>query len=156
MAFGTVLFKCLMNGYDFIIPALSMPVMPVVYYGLRSGWDRRIFSGGCRFFSWPCSLAVAVSILILAAKLQISEGSFMGGIASIFSTFGRRTFADPSLYPLYAESLQANPWSVLWTYISEDTAIGVLGLRFLDLIVLFGIVTAGYLVLDAFKKGSAR
>jgi hypothetical protein len=152
VALGTVLFKCLMNGYDFIIPALSMPVMPVVYYGLRSGWNRWTFLKRMSILCAAMLVAVAVSILILAAKLQISEGSFMGGIASIFSTFGRRTYADPSLYPLYAESLQANPWSVLWTYISEDTAIGVLGLRFLDIIVLFALVTASYLGFDRVKK----
>ena len=42
VVFGSVLFKCLMNGYDFIIPALSMPVIPFVYYAVRDRWSRSL------------------------------------------------------------------------------------------------------------------
>jgi hypothetical protein len=154
LAFGSMLFKCLMNGYDFIIPTLAMTTVPMVYYGLCNGWDKRKFLQRFVILSLALLAAILASILILAAQLRVSEGSFPGGIASILSTFSRRTYGDPSLYPLYAESLKANPLSVLWTYIAHDTAINLLGLRFLDLILIFAVFTALYFILDRIKKGN--
>jgi preprotein translocase subunit SecG len=147
LAFGSLLFKCLMNGYDFVVPALAMPFIPLLYYGFRDGWGRSTFVKRLAALALALLAAVFISILILAAQLQISEGSFAGGIASILGTFGRRTYGDPNLYPLYAVSLEANPWSVLWTYISQDTAINLLGLRFLDLIIIFAIFSVIYVIL---------
>jgi hypothetical protein len=136
-----------MNGYDFVVPALAMPFIPLLYYGFRDGWGRSTFVKRLAALALALLAAVFISILILAAQLQISEGSFAGGIASILGTFGRRTYGDPNLYPLYAVSLEANPWSVLWTYISQDTAINLLGLRFLDLIIIFAIFSVIYVIL---------
>jgi hypothetical protein len=152
VAFVSMLFKCLMNGYDFIIPTLAMTTVPLVYYGLRNGWDRSKFLQRFALLSLALLSAVSASILILAAQLAVSEGSFLGGMASILSTFGRRTYGDPSLYPLYAESLKADPFSVLWTYLVKDTAINLLGLRFLDLIVIFAVFTVLYMILDRRKR----
>jgi hypothetical protein len=152
VAFGAVLFKCLMNGYDFIIPALSMPIIPVVYYGLRSGPSLTTLLGRVASTVAALAAAIAASMLILATQLQVSEGSLLGGLTSIFSTFGRRTYADPTLFPSYAESLRANPWSVLWTYISEDTAVQVLRLRFLDVIIFFALISVAYLILGALRS----
>jgi hypothetical protein len=97
--------------------------------------------------------AVTVSIAVLALQLQISEGSFVGGLGSILSAFSRRTYADPVLFPAYAESLRANPWTVLWTYIAEDRAIGVLGVRYLDLILLTAVITLLYLAAERMRPG---
>ena len=146
LGFGSILFKCLMNGYDFIIPALSMPFIPFVYYAVRHRWDGGQFMRGLVILLIAVLTAVVVSLSILAMQLQISEGSLAGGFTSILNTFGRRTYADPDLFPAYAESLRASPWSVLWTYVSEDTAIGVLGLRFLDILIIFGGITVLYAV----------
>jgi hypothetical protein len=162
VAFGTILFKCLMNGYDFIIPALSMPAIPVIYYGIRVGWSRPRFVRRLLVLGIAMTAAVVISILILAVQLQASEGSLGAGLASIFSTLSRRTYADPTLYPSYAESLRANPWSVLWTYISEDLAIAPLSISFLDLIVVYAALTGLYLLverirrLDTADRGKAR
>lgn len=153
LAFGLMLFKSLVNGYDFIIPALAMPTVPLIYYGLRNQWDRSKFIRRFLLLSLALLAAIIVSILILAAQLQVSEGSFAGGLASILSTFARRSYGDPTLYPGYAESLKADPLSVLWTYISKDTAINVLGLNFLTVIIIFVIFTVLYVILDKMKKG---
>jgi len=154
VGFAIVLFKCLMNGYDFIVPAISMPVVPLIYYGFREGWGRLQFLRRLSILSLALLAAIVTSILILAMQLRISEGSFAGGLASVISTFSRRTYADPGLYPQYAESLEANPWSVLWTYISEDLAIEALGLSFLDIIIIFAVVTATYVCFDRFSRRS--
>lgn len=151
LVFLTVFFKCMMNGYDFIIPALSMPVIPAIYYGFRSGWDRPLFTSRLAHILLAILAAVMASLVILAAQLQVSENNIWGGFASIFNTFSRRSYGDPSLFPAYADSLRANPLSVLWTYIADDTAIQVLGLRFLDIIILFAAATALYLVLERLR-----
>jgi hypothetical protein len=147
VAFAGILFKCLVNGYDFIIPALSMPVIPLVYYALRDGWHGKAVARQSAILILGMGAAVAVSILILAVQLRASEGSFIGGLSSIFSTFNRRTYADPDLFPAYAESLQANPWLVLWTYFTDDSAIGVLGITFGHLAGVLAAVTGAYIVL---------
>jgi hypothetical protein len=146
VGFTSILFKCIMNGYDFIIPALAMPAVPFAYYAIRDHWDRDRLLRASITLMLSMFAAVGVSLAMLAIQLQVSEGSFAGGIASILNTFGRRTYADPELFPAYAESLSASPWSVLWTYIYEDTAMGVLGLRFLDVLLIFAGITLLYTV----------
>ena len=84
------------------------------------------------------------------------SGTFGQAVGTLLATLSRRTYGDPSQFPLYAESLKANPFSVLWTYLSQDTAIAVLGLRFLDLIVIFAAFTLIYLLLDKRQKGQLR
>jgi hypothetical protein len=152
VAFGSMLFKCLMNGYDFIIPALCMPVIPFVYYAVRNRWSRTLFVRRSAILLVSLAVAVATSLLVLALQLRVTEGNFMGGIGSLLSTFGRRTYADPGAFPAYADSLAANPWTVLWTYISEDTAIEVLNLRFLDIIIAFAVASVGYVLFDALNR----
>lgn len=147
VAFSAILFKCLVNGYDFIIPALSMPVIPLAYYAFRDGWHSKIVARQSAALILGLGAAVAVSILILAVQLQASEGSFIGGVSSIFSTLSRRTYADADLFPAYAESLQASPWLVLWTYLAEDSAIGVLGITFGQLAGVLATMTGAYFVL---------
>lgn len=154
LAFAGLLFKCLMNGYDYIIPALAMPTVPLVYYALRSGWGGPKFLKRFLIVAAAMLLAVLVSLFILAAQLGVSEGGFWGGLASIFSTFGRRTYGQANLYPGNEAGLEADTWSVLWTYISKDTAINVLGLNFLSIIIIFAAFTAVYLFFDKFKNGA--
>jgi hypothetical protein len=139
-----------MNGYDFIIPALSMPAIPLVYYGFRDGWRLRTFLKRLTILGVALAAAALISILILALQLQTSERGFGSGLASVIGTFSRRTYADPSLFPLYAESLTANPWSVLWTYIADDSAVELLGLRFLDMIGILAAVTVIHVAVDRF------
>ena len=114
-------------------------------------------NASCSPIHSPCSEQLRppllVSVAVLALQLQVSEGGFRGGLWSILSTLGRRTYASPDLFPAYAESLRANPWSVLWTYIAEDNAIGILGVRFLDLILVALGITVLYLVLQRLKPG---
>ena len=43
VVFGSMLFKCLTNGYDFIIPALSMPVILLSTMQCGISWPRREF-----------------------------------------------------------------------------------------------------------------
>ena len=116
VVFGGVLFKCLTNGYDFIIPALAMPVIPFVYYAARDSWSRNLLAKTALGLFAGIAAAVGVSLVVLALQLQLSEGSFVGGLARI-STHLAAHVRQSRLFPAYAESLRANPWSVVWTYI---------------------------------------
>jgi hypothetical protein len=144
-----ILFKCLVNGYDFIIPALSMPVVPLAYYAVRDRWLPVHFIRRASLMLLGMAVAIGVSIAVLAGQLQISEGTFWGGLSSIVGTLARRTyFADANLLPEYVSAVASTPESaVLWTYLSQDSAIALLGLRFLDLLGIFAGVTIAYWIL---------
>ncbi len=152
MGFGSILLKCMMNGYDFIIPALSMPVIPLLYYGFRERWDSRLFARRLGVLLLAAGAAVAVSVLILGAQLRVSEGSFAGGLMSIVRTLSRRSYGDPSMFPGYEASLEASPWSVLWTYVADDTAIYLLNVNFLELIAVFVAFTLLYIGVDRWRR----
>ena len=152
--FAGILWKCMINGYDFIIPALAMPLVPLVYYGFREGWGPRLFGRRLGALILSVAAAVIVSLLILSAQLRVSEGSFAGGLISIFRTLSRRSYGDPSMFPGYEASLEASPWSVLWTYIAKDTAISVLGINFLQLMIGFAAFTLLFAGLDRWRPFS--
>jgi len=149
VAFTGILFKCLMNGYDFVIPALSMPFAPLLYYGVRDGWPRGHFLRRSSVVLLAAAAAITVSIAVLAGQLQASEGTFWGGVSSIVGTLGRRTYyADPTVLREYVNAVTSTPLSaVLWTYLTQDAAIARFGLRFLDVIGIFAGVTIAYRIL---------
>ncbi len=152
VGFGGILCKCMVNGYDFIIPALAMPVIPVLYYAFRERWEARLFARRFGLLLLALGAAVLASLLILAAQLRVSEGSFAGGVISIVRTLSRRSYGDPSLFPGYEASLEANPWSVLWTYIADDTAISVFNMNFLAIIALFAAFTLLFFGVDRGRR----
>jgi len=150
LAFISLLFKCVMNGYDFIIPALSMPLAPLAYYAVRDRWPIGLSFKRSAFLLVGMMAAVTVAIAILASQLQVSEGTPWGGLGRIFDTLGRRTyFADGTVLPDYASAVASTPLSaVLWTYLSQDSAVALIDLRFLDLFGIFAGVTIAYWILD--------
>ncbi len=150
--FAGILLKCLVNGYDFIIPALAMPVIPLVYYGLREHWEAGRFARRLGLLALALGVAVIASLLVLAVQLRVSEGSLMGGLLSILHTLSRRSYGDPSMFPGYEASLEANPLSVLWTYIAGDTAINLLNINFLQLIAAFAAFTVLFAGLDRWLR----
>ncbi|HUI88548.1 MAG TPA: hypothetical protein VLX61_07455 [Anaerolineales bacterium] len=153
LVFAAVAFKCLFDGYDFIIPSLAMIFIPIIYYGLIDQWDVRIFAARLGMAVIACAGGVIVGIMMLAFQLRFVDGSFGAGLADVFGTFGRRTYGDPSLYPpVYADSLRANPISVLATYLFDDYVLAFINMRFIDLIVVVAIFTLIYLGADKFIK----
>jgi hypothetical protein len=153
VAFLSILFKCLVNGYDFMIPALSMPLAPLVYYAVRDRWPLVSSIRRMSLLLLGMLAAIGVSIVVLASQLRVSEGTFWGGLSSIFGTLGRRTyFADASLLPDYASAVASTRLSaVLWTYLSQDSAIALIRLRFLDLLGIFAGVTIAYWILHSLQ-----
>ncbi|MGA7192479.1 MAG: hypothetical protein WBW94_02535 [Anaerolineales bacterium] len=153
LVFAAVAFKCLFDGYDFIIPSLAMVFIPIIYYGFLDKWSFRRFVTRLSVAIVACAGGVLTGIIMLAFQLRFVDGSFSAGLADVLSTFGRRTYGDPSLYPsMYAESLKANPISVLATYLFNDYVLAFINLHFFDLIVIVAIFTLIYLMIDKFIK----
>jgi len=114
---GTLFVKCLFNGFEYISTALVMPFSAFVYYSVRDRWA---FSQIFHVFYAAAAGALTGTIAALGIlALQIS--AYLGGseaIDYIAHTFGKRTFGDPLQYAgIEAESLQANLFSVLQTYL---------------------------------------
>jgi len=155
LVFAAVAFKCLFDGYDFIIPSLAMVFIPIVYYGLLDKWDIRRFGARLGVTVVACAGGVIAGILVLAFQLGFVDGGFGAGLADVFSTFGRRTYGDPSLYPsVYADSLKANPLSVLATYLFDDTVLAFINLHFFGLIVIAVLFTFIYIAADKLTKSN--
>jgi hypothetical protein len=153
LVFAAVAFKCLFDGYDFIIPSLAMIFIPIIYYGFLDKWNFRRFVTRLSVAVVACAGGVITGIIMLAFQLRFVDGSFSAGLADVLGTFGRRTYGDPSLYPsMYAESLKANPISVLATYLFNDYVLAFINLHFFDLIVIVAIFTLVYLAIDKFIK----
>ncbi len=153
LVFAAVTFKCLFNGYDFIVPSLGMVFVPPIYYGFRDHWNVQKFTVRFLILALACTAGAIAGILVLAAQLQTVDGSFAAGITDILSTFGRRTYGDPSLYSaVYTESLKANPLSVLMTYLFRESAMAFINLHFIDLIVIFAVFTALYFAADRLPR----
>lgn len=153
LVLAAVSFKCLFDGYDFIIPSLAMVFIPLVYYAIYDKWNIRRFITRAVIVAVACSGGVMIGILMLAFQLSFVDGSFSAGLADVFLTLGRRTYGDPSLYPaVYADSLKANPLSVLATYLFNDYVLAFVNLHFFDLILVAAIFTIIYTAVDKFIK----
>ncbi|HUH98452.1 MAG TPA: hypothetical protein VLZ89_13890 [Anaerolineales bacterium] len=153
LVFAAVAFKCLFDGYDFIIPSLAMVFIPLIYYGLLDHWGFRSLVTRSGMAAAACAGGVVAGIVMLAFQLRFVDGSFGAGLADVLSTFGRRTYGDPSLYPaVYADSLRANPLSVLATYLFNDYVLAFLNLDFFDLILIAAVFTGIYVGVDKAAK----
>jgi hypothetical protein len=153
LVFAAVAFKCLFDGYDFIIPSLAMVFIPIIYYALLDQWNVRRLLSKLSIAALACAGGVILGIIVLAFQLRFVDGSFSAGLSDVLSTFGRRTYGDPSLYPsVYALSLKANPISVLATYLFDDYFLAFINLNFFDLIVITAIFTGVYILVDRFIK----
>jgi hypothetical protein len=116
---GTLLVKCLFTGFEFISTALVMPFSALVYYALRQNWTLKYF---LRQFVVTASGAITgtlVALVVLAAQIASVSGGWSQALGYILRTLGKRTYGDPASYTgIEAESLRANVFSVLQTYLN--------------------------------------
>ena len=121
MVFGLTLLKCLLNGYDFILPTLGMVASPIVFYGLSEGWDRNLLVKRFLMVALTALLAILVSLIILSVQVMYASGNLNDGLNSILTTINRRVFSqDPNQMAIYEESSRASYWSILKIYLSES------------------------------------
>lgn len=157
LTFVTVELKCLFNGFDFIVPTIAMPFIPLIYFAWRdrSRLDRFIKKGMA--ISVGIALAIVAALSILAFQIASATGEFSGALTYLADTFERRSVGDPEKFPEYAASLDANVWDVVDIYLQGDQTLGQLKIRFLDLIIVFFVATSAYLIVArrvAFKDSN--
>lgn len=148
LVFITILLKTLFNGFDFILPSIGMLGAPLVYFSIRDRWKVRVFLRRGILVTFSVALAVITSLSILAFQITAATGDSRKAITYLTETLERRSLGDPEKFPEYAASLQANVWDVLFTYFTGKTALAEFGVRFVDLIVVFIILTTIYLFLE--------
>jgi hypothetical protein len=160
---GLLFIKCLFTGFEFISSALAMPFSALFYFALRDRWAWADFA---RRFAAAALGAITGSLAALGVLvLQISSvlGSFSQAFEYILFTFGKRTYGDAAQYgSLEAESLRANVFSVLNTYL-QGRALNFNGIFHLSLpwleipywqiFILFAFFTLVYFVRDRFAGG---
>lgn len=149
VVFITVCLKCLFNGYDFILPAIASNIMPFTYFAFREGWQIHEFIKKGIVITMSTALAITVSLAVLTTQISIATGNFSESFTYISDTFNRRTLGDPEKYPEYAVSLEAKAWDVVVIYLNGDSAIAQANIKFIDLILMFAILTGIYF---AFEK----
>ena len=142
LIFATILLKCLFNGYDFILPTLCMAASPLVYYGVKNRWDRRMFISRFINVVFASLAAILTSLVVLSIQNMFASGNFSQGLAYILETVNRRVLVnDPNLPSIYAEAKNASTWSILKVYLSESY-FDRLRVPYYAVIVLFAIVSA--------------
>lgn len=115
--FLTILIKCLFTGFEYITTALIMPLIPLIFYAVRDswGWSKLVIRGIWASMSLAAGVMVATATLIW--QIMQVQGSFQEAVTTLMHTLGRRTYGDPTVYFIEADSLRAKLWPVLLSYI---------------------------------------
>lgn len=162
VVFLAVFIKCFINGFEYITTTLIMMTVPLVYYAVleRTGWKN--FLSEMLTAIAASLLAILASMVVLCAQIAAVMGSFSAGVDHILLSLLRRSYADPNLFPAdYAASLTASPADVVWKYLkgifldlnnyfptnNAFIANYLFQIRYLYLILLFGVTSAGLLLL---------
>lgn len=144
ITFTFVLFKCLLNGYDFILPFLGMLASPIVFYGLAHKWQKHTFTQRFTAVILASLLAILSSFMVLLLQALSITGDPQTGINFIISTIYRRTYS-PANVPDPART--ASIIDILKIYLSESYLFQI-NLSFLTLILIF----AGFSILYWFSR----
>ena len=121
LVFFLVLFKCLFNGYDFILPTLGMVATPVIFYGLLNRWKRELFLKRFTIVVLASLAGILASLMILVIQVAITSGNVQAGIDFIIQTILRRTYnlgSNPSASLNRPNSVSV--WSILGIYLSAS------------------------------------
>jgi hypothetical protein len=156
LIFFGVLIKILFNGFEFISTALIMIYTPIIYYAVLQQWPlRKFFSASIQIGLSALSATIA-GLGILLVQISAIRGGLGPALSYISFTLLRRTYGNADLYPLEADSLNANPISVIQTYISgrafnlqflgENTFFSFIhDLNYLAIFVIFATVSIVFL-----------
>ncbi|HEY5982460.1 MAG TPA: hypothetical protein VIU38_03240 [Anaerolineales bacterium] len=159
---GTVLTKCLFNGFEFITPPLLMIFAPILYYALNERWPRGHFVAFSIKTAAYASLGVLIALAILLAQGAAAEGGWAQSVGYLAYTIGKRTLGSPESYSgVIADSLSAPTGPVLWNYVVGRAIILPIGrlmpfagpalprtvdVSYLFIFILFLVITAAYLL----------
>jgi hypothetical protein len=153
LAYGLIFFKCLFNGYDFILPTLAMAASPVIYYGVLYRWDRARFIKNFLMVVLASLLAFLSSLVVLSIQILLATGDFSSGVGFIFQTMFRRTYGVEAGGSSLANTVSV--WWILERY-SLESYFDRLYIPYAGLIALFAVVSlACWLIGRSWKPDSA-
>lgn len=121
LTFSTILLKCILVGFDFIIPTLVMAVIPLVFYAIVYGWSvKRTFS-----FLVVTSLvslaAVCIGLSVLAFQLRFYHNSWAEAIDYLVKTSERRTYGNQQEFgDIFTSSRNISLSHIFYTYSDGD------------------------------------
>ena len=139
-----VLLKCLLNGYDFILPTLGMVASPLVYYAISYKWNKGMVFKRFLVVGAASLAAILVSFTILSFQIMQASGSFLHGFEYIVETINRRTVSTQSnLSPVYEIARKADYWPILKIYLSESYFYKFY-VPYFVVIVIFAVATVVY------------
>ncbi len=165
LIFIAVSIKCFINGYEYITTTLIMMMTPCIYYAVLDKWRRQ------QCLKWTLAAGIGTGVAVLLSMLMLCfhgavKDGFIGGIAHVIWSFGKRTYGDAENFPpIYAASLEAGTIGVVITYMNgvffdlnnylsvSNSFVSkfLLKIRYYYLIVLF-VVMSVLLVFRSNKK----
>ncbi len=123
---GLVFVKILFNGFEYITTAIIMSSVPIVYYSLLDRWQLRNFVIQMGAAISGATAAIASGLATLTLQITLNTGNYRDGLAHWVDAFGRRATGNPDEYSgIYAESLRASTFSVVWEYLNGPALVFV-------------------------------
>jgi len=115
-----VFMKCLVSGYEFMTTTLVMLAVPILYYGIRRGWKRKLILKRLFYVQFGALFSIFMSLAILTFQLSSIEGSYLNGGKYILNALGERTHGNlASDRQIIQESLEAEVLPVVSQYTQQ-------------------------------------
>lgn len=120
---GTVFLKCIVAGFDFIIPTLVGAVIPVILYGYLERKEKRkilytaVLSGVGGLF------AVVAALALLISQIAHFHHSWQMALDYIINTSERRTYGNQSDLKAIYQASSSSTLPNIWTVYSDAVAI---------------------------------
>jgi hypothetical protein len=122
LTFLTVFCKCLIAGFDFIIPTLIMSMIPFIFYSIVYSWPTKKTLVLLLSVSLAAAIGVIAGIVILA--LQIAHYQSWGeAIDYIITTSERRTYGNQEDLSDIYKSSQSTSFYELLNFYTNSLAI---------------------------------
>ena len=142
ISFASFLFETLITGPNFIFCAMTMSVVPVIFYALKDKWEYKKMGRNILAIALGSILACSFSLVILMAQIS-SVSSLKEGIGHVIHTTGSRAHGDPDNYAgKVKSSLESSLVPLIETYL-DITAIRIRNVTVsFRLLILFFIMTS--------------
>jgi hypothetical protein len=152
------LFKILMNGFEAITTVMIMTTVPFIYYAILDNWNWKVLLERTVKLGIVLSTSVATGLLILAAQIMVSKGSFSDSVYFIWDAFNRRAIGNPEKYGgALSESMSASILEVIWKYLTLNAFVvhiseQIWHITYLHLFTLFFLFSLVFFILYKWKK----
>lgn len=91
LVYTTVLLKCLFSGFEFITTAVSMIIIPLVYYSIKDTWGLGTTLARFIIAGFASLGAIFTTIIMLMIQIMSIEGELDAGINYLRETLLKRT-----------------------------------------------------------------